>query len=341
MLVSVAALLSASLHAQTADTEETVDNLKRQLSAQQAINQQLRQRLEALELELGSQRTTSGPIIVSLDANATPPREIVDSTQSGSAVEEALGEKGLVLLPVGSYRFTPSVSWSHSSQNDTFVFGTSIEAGLPMGMAVSFRQPYVWRDYSFGKNKGLGDFSLGVAKRLNNETATMPSWVARLGYTHDSGKDAFEPISVGSGFRSYELSLSGVKRLEPLVMYGSVTYALVRESNAVVQLRGGDFPVFTEKIDPGNSYGLNIGVSLAATPDISLDIGLSYGFTDKTRITLDSGKVGYGARSTKGNFNFGMAYLISRNMSLSVSTTAGLTRNSNDFGLVVSLPYRF
>jgi hypothetical protein len=344
--LSASLMLSSTVLAQgIAEAEESVDLIKRQLSAQQAINQQLKQRVEALERELASQRNSTGPLIVGLDTAAAAPKEILDTNPIGVCHRRSVGRERFGLLPVGSYRLTPSVFWSHSSkdsyQTDSYVAGATLEAGLPMGMAISLRQPYVWRDYSYGNNKGWGDVSLGLAKRLNHETPAMPSFVLRLGYSHDSGKDAFNRIPIGSGFRAYDLGITAVKRFEPLVLFGGLSHTQVRASNAVVQITSGANPLFTSQIKPGSVYGLSMGVSLAATPEVSLDASLSLSFADKTRLTLDSGETRYGKRSTRGNLNLGMSYLLTRNFSLSVSATAGLTPNDNDVGLSIALPYRF
>jgi hypothetical protein len=346
--LSVSFLLCSTVLAQTqavTSPEDPTEVLKRQLSAQQAINQQLKQRVEALEQELASQRNTNSPLVVGLDTKAPPPQDIVDANRPVSAIEEALGEKGLVLLPVGSYRIAPSISWSHSTQgsfeSNSYGLSTSFEAGLPMGMALSLRQLYVWRDDSDGSNRGRGDFSIGLAKKLNNESAAMPSFVARLGYTHDGGKDPFTNKGIGSGFKSFNLGLSAVKRIEPLVLYGGVSYAIAKSSDAVVPINVDGATLLTRAIKPGATNSMSWGVSLAATPEISLDAGLSFSFVGKTRYTLSSGEVLEGKRSTTGYLNLGMGYLLTRNLSLAVGASAGITKNASDFGLSVALPYRF
>jgi hypothetical protein len=346
--VSAAFLFCSTVLAQTPASppaEDPTDVLKRQLSAQQGINQQLKQRVEALERELALQRNTSFPVIVGLDTSAPPPQEIMDVNRPISAIEEALGEKGLVLLPVGAYRITPSISWSHNTQGtfelNSYALNTSIEAGLPMGMAVSLLQPYVWRNDSDGTNSGRGDFSVGFAKKLNNETSTIPSFVARLGYTHDSGKDSFTSKAIGFGFRSYNFGVSAVKRFDPLVMYGSISHDRVKSRDVVLSIIVEGTPLLTHAIKPGATNSVSWGVTLAATPEISLDAGLSLSFSEKTRYMLSSGGVLEGKRSTTGYLNLGMGYLLTRNLSLVVGASAGITKNASDFGLSVALPFRF
>ncbi len=160
----------------------------------------------------------------SIGSKGEPP---ADPQSDNTAIEQALVSRGLVLLPQGTFRLTPAASWSHSGANtssqDAYALSLTVEAGLPWGLAASVNLPYLQiKDASNGSNRGLSDVSFSLAKKLTNDWDGMPSLVARAGYTHDTGKDAFGLVPIGSGFRSYSAGLSAVKRLEPVVVYGSV-----------------------------------------------------------------------------------------------------------------------
>lgn len=317
--------------AQTVPAETEAETLRKQLAAQQAINQQLKQRVDALERELAANRKSDGPLIVGLDASAPVAREIPQSTDAPiSAIEEALGEKGLVLLPPGMYRFTPSLSWGHagrgSDRQDSYSFGLSLEAGLPMGMAIALKQPYNWIDTEFGNENGRGNSSVSIAKKINNETDSMPSFVARLGYTHDNGDAA-----LFSGFKAYSAGISAVKRADPLVFYGSASYAYRPSETRIVS----GLPT---KVSLGETYGVNFGVSLAATPTVSLDAGVSFAFTDRVR--LDGIEIP-GSRATEGYIDLGTGVRLTKNLFLSLTASAGVTDDAADFIFSVALPYRF
>ena len=313
-------------------TETEAETLRKQLAAQQAINQQLKQRVEALEREIAANRKSEGPLIVGLDASAPPAREIPQSSDAPiSAIEEALGEKGLVLLPTGMYRLTPSVSWAHGGRGinrvDSYAMGLSIEAGLPMGMSVALRQSYAWIDTEFESRSGRGNTSVSLAKKLNNETDSMPSFVARLGYAHDNGD-----TDITDGFKAYSAGISAVKRADPLVFYGGASYVYRPSEFRVSQ---NDTSI---RVELGETYGLNMGVSLAATPDVSLDAGLSFAFTKNVKV--DGAPIA-GTRSTAGYIDLGTGIRLTRNLFLSLSAAAGVTDDAADFIFSVSLPYRF
>lgn len=334
---------SISLAAAAGSDVDDMELLKRQLSAQQAINEQLRKRIDMLEQQLAGSEE-SGAVMLSLDADAEKPPVDIKSEETTTAIDEALVSKGLVLIPAGAFRMTPGISWSHdgtgSERRDTYVAGLTMEAGLPWGMAASVRIPYVYRDYDFGSNEGLGDISLGLGKRLNNETAYLPSFVVRLGYNHDNGKDAFDRISVGSGFRSWSASLSAVKRFDPVVVYGGISYESAWDERATLRFEDGT-QYFKGKIDPGEVYGFNAGISLAATPEISVDAGLSFSFIGETRLKDDTGFSARTDRRQVGYITLGSDFLLARNLSLSINAGAGVTEDASDFIFSLALPYRF
>lgn len=323
-------------------TRTEADILRQQLAAQLAINLQLRQRLQQLEQRLLDNRKDEGPLVVGLDANAAKPPVEAESDSANTAIEQALLSKGLVLLPAGSYRLTPSFSWAHTGQylerQDSYRYGLSLDAGLPWGMAASISAPYVQRDYSLGNNDGLGDVTLSLSKKLTNESANFPSLVARLDYTHDNGRDAFAAVPVGGGFRTIDVSLSAVKRVEPLALYGTLSYGHSLPKSTLY-LAGDTY--LSGRIEPADRYGLGIGVSLAATPEISLDAGATVDFRGKTRVEPMGGEAYMTTSSTFAYMNLGASFVLHRNLLLSVRASAGVSKDADDFLFSVALPYRF
>lgn len=323
----------------TALATDSVQELRQQLSAERAINEQLRQRVKLLEQQLAATDKGNVPSGGLDPSVAKPP---VDTAVATTAIEEALVNKGLVLLPTGSFRLTPSTTWYHSGSGenrfDSFAYALSLEAGLPWGMSTSIRLPYMQRDYSAGSNDGFGDISVSLSKKLTQETATMPSLVMRLGYTHDNGKDAFDAVPIGRGFRSINATLSAVKRIEPLALYGHLSYshAWGRTAN---YWDGLEYRIGS--IEPADMFGVGLGVSLAATPEISLNAGLTFDYMGKDAITPLNSDSYETAFATAGYINLGADFVLHKNLFLNLSAAAGVTDDANDFIFSIALPYRF
>lgn len=320
-----------------------IEVLRRQLAAQKAINEQLRQRVQVLEKRL-SATGPAGGAVTALDVGAAKPSVEPETKKATTAIEEALVSKGLVLIPFGQFRFVPNVSWAHSGKQsrhmDSFMTGLGFDAGLPWGMMASVNVPYVWRDYYYGSNDGIGDISLTLRKKLTNETAAMPSLVASATYIHDTGADPFSFVPVGSGFRSLKGSLAAYKRFDPLVFNGDIFYQHAFGDTVTLRDSAGR-PVFRGRIAPGDDYGFDAGVSLAATPAISLDAGLSFAFYDSTRYEPTGARAFDGSRATAGYMTLGSGFLLSNRLFLSLDAAAGVTDDASDFVFSMAMPYRF
>ena len=324
--------------------ESELELLRAQLAARQAINEELSRRISTLEQLLAAQSKTSGPVSSGLDASFPKPPADAPRGDAITAIEEALVSKGLALMPSGSLRGTSSITWAHSgagnNRADSEVLGLTLETGLPWGMAVAVSAPYIWRNFASGTNNGVGDPSISVAKKLSNESGAIPSIILRLSYTHDGGKDPFTVPSVASGFRAVGVSLSAVKRFDPLVFYGNISYGHAFPKSVTIRDKGTSAVLFQGRIAPGDAYGLGMGVSLAATPEIALDAGLSFSFANSSRFDALNTAI-FPGRSTAGYLNLGTSILLTRSLSLSIGAAAGVTRDASDFVFSVALPYRF
>jgi hypothetical protein len=315
------------------------DELMQQLEAQKALNARLRQRIE--ELERASAGLPSAPAL-----RPPQPRPPAPEPEATTAIEEALVARGLVLLPLGSFRAAPGFTWQHAgtdalrTRSDTYAGSLSLQAGLPFGMMASAHLPYVHRRTSIGSNSGPGDFSLGLSKTLKDETDRSPALIASVNYLHDSGDDPFGAIPLGSGFRAVTLGLSALKRVEPVALFGGASYTHAQSRNVIEEgLFGAS--TFDGQIEPGDAWSYRFGASLAATPEITLDASLSGAFLEGARVRSDAAGSFKLPKSTVALINLGAGFTLGRNLSLLISASAGTTDDSPDFIFSASLPYRF
>ena len=320
------------------DAKAETESLRQQLAAQKALNEHLRRRVAELEHELGSDAhgaTSPGALDPTTARKPVEP----DAGQPSTAIEEALVSKGLVLLPSGTFRVTPGFAWEHTgtgeSAFDGYAAGLSIEAGLPWDLAVTVAVPYLWaRDSALGNNGGIGDVSVTLSKKLARETDAMPSLVAHVGYTHDTGADPYALVPIGFGYPSWRAELAAVKRFDPVVLYGNVSYRYSLPKTI-------ELDSFQGRVAPGASVGVGAGITLAATPGIALDAGVNFYFVAPT--TYESaGIASYSdPRQTVGYLSLGASFKLAKDLSLIVNAYPGVTRDASDLVLSVSLPYRF
>lgn len=335
-------LIALAVVAASPTFAETTDELRQQLEAQKALNAQLRQRVLSLERQLAGGEQ---PPALNATANVAPLIE-PDSAEATTAIEEALVARGLVLLPSGTFRVTPKFSWVHSGadryrdRSDSYIGSLGGQAGLPWGMMFSASIPYTHRSTSIGSNSGVGDVVLELAKKLNNETERLPSFLVSLSYAHDNGDDPFEPVPVSYGFRSVTGSLSALKRFDPVALYGGLAYSHAFSKNVRADDLLGERP-FSGRIEPGDSWAFRLGASLAATPDISLDTSLSWAFIEGATVDSDATGKRRLSRATVAALNLGATFMLTRDLALQLSAAAGATDDSPDYSFSIALPYRF
>lgn len=326
---------------QLSEALDKINELKKELEAQKKINQQLTTRLNFLFEKRAKAGQSASFDIATLDPTikaVTPEPEIDDAN---TAIEESLGSKGLVLLPAGSFRIAPSATFVQNGSGDTradsYIAGINLQAGLPYGMLASINSPYLWQDFSRGSNEGVGDISVALGKKLNNETAMLPSIIATVSYRDNNGKDAFSAVPIGSGFKSASINFSAFKRFDPLVVFGNFSYSHAFERS--VEASGQNS--FTGKLIPGDGYGLGMGISLAATPTISLDASLSYSYYNGFTLEAQNQAAYRSSKSNVAYMNFGANFLLHKNVLLNIYSSAGVTDNAADFIFGAALPYRF
>jgi opacity protein-like surface antigen len=326
---------------QLSEALDKINKLKKELETQKKINQQLTVRLNSLFEKKAKAGESASFDIATLDPSIKPATPESEMDGANTAIEQSLGSRGLVLLPLGSFRITPSATFvqngSGNTRADSYIAGVNLQAGLPYGMMASINAPYLWQDFSSGSNEGMGDISAAISKKLNNETAMIPSLTATLSYRDNNGKDAFSAVPIGSGFKSTSINFSAFKRFDPLVVYGNFSYSHAFERSMEVT---GQNP-FASKLIPGDGYGLGMGISLAATPTISLDAGLSYSYYHGLTMEAQNQAAYQFPKSSVAYMNFGANFLLYKNVLLNVYSSAGVTDNAADFIFGAALPYRF
>lgn len=325
-LMGAALLLSSPVWGQG------LEELQRRLAEKEVENQRLRERVQMLERELTPRRITAG----------TEPAGPLDEEEDvNRALERALvRENGLLLAP-GSFELEANFVHSHSNseadafRRDAFGPGLVFRMGLPWRAQLDVGLPYVFERRRSGslttEGDGIGDLSLGISRQLLLEGPAPLSLTGRLGYQASTGRntvfESAEPVGLGSGFDAMQASLTAVKRMDPLVHFGSYSF-----THTFGKTRGGF------DVRPGNSHEFRFGTALAVSPAASLRAALSVSHFERTRI--DGVKIP-GSDDPLAMFEFGGAVVLGPSTALDVLLGAGLTGNAPDFRLSVAVPFRF
>lgn len=287
-------------------------------------------------------------------SQATEPGRVeIDEEAVERALDFTLVEQGALLLPLGRAEMTPRFSYTRREDDfpvvvngnllaerevrrNEFDFFAGLQVGLPFDSQLELGIPYNLVDQSiadrvgggaFGDTSdtghGLGDFSVGLAKTVLREERWWPDVILRANWDTGTGERADNDVPLDGGFQDVRGSVSLTKRQDPLVFVAGGFYETVFEE---------------DDIDPGDQFGFNIGTFLAASPKTSLSVVLSQSFIDEFEV---GGQRIDGSDRVNSMLSFGAGAVLGRNFLLSATVGVGLTDDSPDYSVALSLPIRF
>lgn len=285
-----------------------------------------------------------------------PGEVVVDESEVARALERSLTQTGALLLGPGRYELesglayrrredhTPafvavgggSVAAGRQNRNvDSLSIGLALRLGLSEEMQLEMGAPYRWRRVETGTDvgfasagassrthAGLGDLRIGLARTLLREEPGQPDLVGRITWDSDSGRESSDGTALGSGFDEVGASLTAIKRQDPVVFLGAISYEHAFEDQGV---------------QPGASVSLTLGSFLALNPRTSLQLLLATTFQRETEV---SGSALEGSDRVAASLVLGASTLLARDTLLSLTTGIGLTEDADDFSVSLSLVIR-
>jgi len=277
--------------------------------------------------------------------------------EGGRALERALTRENVLVLPKGAYELEPGLQYDYRGTDALAIVNQSggvaqvarqdvkqdrvetrltFRAGLPGASHVEIRVPYVFlrNEQSTGdqseqtdRKSGIGDLQVGFTKQLAEERPTRPGLLGSLTWRAPTGDFHFGQPSRGGGFSALQGALTFVKREDPLVFFGTVSYTSVHAR------RHDD-----AEIAPGNSFDVKLGTLLAASPRTSIRGAFEVSRSGRTEV---NGAAVPGSDVAVATLQLGLATLLSRRTLLDIQVAIGVTRDAPDFSLTVALPIRF
>jgi hypothetical protein len=314
---------------------QSTEELQRKITEQAATIERQQERIRLLERALTpAQVLTEG---VAGTAAGTAPQD--GDADSNRALERALVRERAMLLSSGTVEVEPNFVLSHSSADGGFRRtslgpGLTLRAGLPGRSQLEATLPYVVEKITSNgqttHSDGRGDLWIAASHQFMTESSDLPSLVGTLGYQAATGRStSYEQgplVALGSGFPSLQASFYGSKRLDPLVLFASLS-----ATRSHARDKGG------AHVRPGNIYGLRFGTALATAPVTSLRAAVSLNWYDKTRIN----GAAVPGDDVDAFLELGGSAVLTPSTAIDILFAAGLTRNAPDFRLTVSVPVRY
>lgn len=258
---------------------------------------------------------------------------------------------GFTVLPailIGSFELRDTL-------RDTVVGSLTARYGVTDDFEMDVRVPYVYRmDRTRSRPLGngssgqevfeteggdLGDIEFGLHHQINEGRNDWPIFVGNMRVKSTTGRDPFETErdsvsgletkpSTGSGFWSFEPSLTMITASDPAVFYANLSYIYNHERT-----------IEDSSIDPGDVIGTSFGVSLALNDRTSVSFGGDWQFVG---ITEQDGEALAGAdRLTVGRAVMGLSHRLNERMGLNFSFAYGITEDAPDAQFMIKTPIKF
>ena len=151
-----------------------------------------------------------------------------------------------------------------------------------------------------------------------------------------------ERLATGSGVYGASAGLSVLKTLDPMVVFGSITYFHnFAQDFSDIDENPGDQP---GTVDIGGAIQFGAGLAFALNDRSSISMSYSQRLVNRTRLRLDS--VGeyqrvLGSDANVALYNVGATFGLAENLSLIGTLGIGLTDDSPDMVVSLRVPYRF
>ncbi len=209
---------------------------------------------------------------------------------------------------------------------------------------------------------GIGDVSVSLTYQPIKETDSRPALLVNLGYKFKNGKSPFdietdqygEPteLPLGSGYNSIKIGMNLVKSIDPVVVYGGVSYSYNKKIsvNNTYYITNPDTNTTTQyglvEVDPGDTISINVGLGYAISYNFSIGFQFIDDYTFATDVTTLEGGVQTNSEApnstiNSAQFKFTAGWALSENSSLNFGLGVGLTADSPDFVFEVRYPIRF
>jgi len=282
-----------------------------------------------------------------------------------AAFQRTLIDRGGLLLPPGTIDIQPSVSYLHSSSENIVIDGftilpvlvvgdivservernlsrltTTFRFGLPWDSQLELTLPYSYQKYRRFSADGMettisdadfGDIEIGFSHQLYRSESLWPDLLGSVRWKGTSGTSPFDldpeqSLATGTGYDSISLALTAVKVVDPVVYFGSLTYARNYKRTELI----GQF-------DPGDSIGISLGMAIALNLNNSLSLSYDQQSTRRSRI---DGENVPGTYFTTGLFSVGSSFSINDFLTVDLSLGLGVTADSPDLQIAASFPFR-
>ena len=264
---------------------------------------------------------------------------------------------GMGLTFNGSYNFTRSDRIDINIDDDGNINRFRIENDAQHAFNTSLSFDYgIWDNLTFNtrlpvsykfdterdtQQAALGDVSLGlryqpIPVRPGGLNTTLYTTLTTATGDSPFEIDPSRDVSSGSGYYSLGGGVSMSRVLDPTVLFGSIGYT--HNFNATnLDQRRGENRTLTE-VDPGDTVNFSMGLAYSLSYEVSLSASYQQSYNFATRFEFEDGDVAESQEATSSIVNMSLGLRTARNRIVNLGFGFGLTADSPDVLLSISMP---
>lgn len=231
---------------------------------------------------------------------------------------------------------------SHTVTN-TLTFDYGVRDNLTGSLSVPLISKYAENSAYDGLSHSIGDLNLGARWQPFETRRDEPSMTFTGGLRLPTGRSPFkvnadQNVATGSGYTALTGGVNVNRIVDPVALFGSVNYTYNLAADHLSQERNGRT---LSRVEPGNTFGFGFGFAYALSYSISTSFSVQESISSGTKLRFKDGTTVKTKTQTGGSLNFGLGYRVSPKTTLNITTGIGLTADSPNFTLGVSMPLAF
>lgn len=196
-----------------------------------------------------------------------------------------------------------------------------------------------------GFSHSMGDIGIGARWQPFEVRRGRPSMTFTGNVRLPTGRSPFKVnadhgVATGSGVTTFTGGMNVNHIVDPVALFGSVNLSYSLSADNLHQVRNGGQLLLT-KVKPGMSLGFGVGFAYALSYGITTSVSLQQSISAGTKLRFADGTEAETKTQTSGVLNLGLGYRISPKTTVNITAGVGLTDDSPNFSLGLSLPLAF
>lgn len=235
---------------------------------------------------------------------------------------------------------------SHTVTN-TLTVDYGLRDNLTGSVSLPIMSKYAENPSFKGLSHSLGDIGLNARFQPFEVSRGKPQVTLTGGVRLPTGRspfkvDASQGVATGSGYTSFTGGISLNHVIDPVALFGNISYTYNLPAKHLSQRRSDSSDgTVLKKVAPGNSFGFGLGFAYALSYDITTSFSISESISSPTKLTFENGTTSKTKIQTSGVMSFGLGVRVSPKTTVNLTAGIGLTADSPNFTLGLSLPLEF